>query len=71
MRILKKTPSKDPWIPRIVVGALALVAIISTGGALWSEMNGNPVPDIVSDLATDAFIILTMLAPRPKEKHDR
>ena len=65
-------PNKEPtdvdlWIPRVVVGAIAVTAVIATSGAIYMGLHGNAVPNVVANLATDAFIILTILAPRPKD----
>lgn len=60
----------DPWIYRIVVGALAAVAVLAVIAAIWLTLAGaDKIPDVVIALGSAAVGALGgLLAPSPANK---
>lgn len=64
---------RDPWIYRIVVGALGIVSIVAIGGAVFlsaRSFDGTmQIPDVVTALGAAAIGALAgLLAPSPTSK---
>ena len=63
----QRTPlTTDPWIYRMVVGALSLTIIACVAGSIWLHVNDKNSPDLLTGLGTGCFGALAgLLVPPP------
>jgi hypothetical protein len=61
----QKTDQKDPWVNRIIVGALATTLCACVGGAIGLQINNQPIPGLLTGLAFGSLSTLAKLAQSP------
>lgn len=65
--VISPPSSSDPWLYRMITGALSLTVLTCAGGVVILQLNGKPTPDVLSHLGTVALGALTgVLVPSPK-----
>lgn len=58
---------KDPWPTRVIVLAFSLTVITCVFGAIFLEIRGKEVPDLMVTLATSSLSLLAgVLVPSPE-----
>lgn len=65
-----KTPLRtDPWIYRMVVGALSLTVLVCVFGSILLHVNEKTSPELLNGLGTGALGALAGLLVPPPMKH--
>jgi hypothetical protein len=61
MTTSKQQPTTDPWINRMIVGSLSITLCTCVGGAIGLQVKNQPVPGLLTGMATGAMGSLTAL----------